>query len=329
MARVAGVSTVTVSRVINGMPLVRPETQMRVRKIIQELGYRPNAAARVMRTTVTETIGFVISNLTNRFTATIAQAAQQTLTSAGYLMVVASSNHDAKGEAELLSLLQQHRVDGIIAQLMDEENQRVHDIIKQSSIPFVIIDRDLPFPVDAIKCDHYDAMSAAIKYLISLGHQRIALVGPRRIVRPGRERVRAFADTMRAAGLELKPEWIRCDHQIYSYARQETLSLLTMSERPTALVSGCIEVLPGVLSAIQSVGLRVPQDLSLISADTDGPALLEFPPLTGIERDAAQMGVAAAEMMLGRLRHQHPPGREVNFPSRVVLQSSCDRPRTV
>jgi LacI family transcriptional regulator len=201
VARAAGVSTVTVSRVANAPSLVRPETRARVEQAMRELGYAPNAAAQSMRTKVSRTIGFMVPDLSNYPNAAVAKAAEATLADAGYYMLLTDSDHDPRREERFLRLLRARQVDGIILYLSNEDDPEVQATIQGLGVPVVVLDRKLPFAVDAVLSEHQAAMRATVKHLVAQGRRRLALLSLNLRVRPRRERARGFRAAVRAACL--------------------------------------------------------------------------------------------------------------------------------
>ena len=202
VAREAGVSTVTVSRVANAPELVKAATRERVEAAMRRLGYAPNAAAQSMRTNVSRTIGFLVPDLTNYPNAAVAKAAEATLAEAGYYMLLTDSDHDVAREARFLRLLRSRQVDGMILYLCDEDDPEVQATIGELDIPVVVLDRDLPLPLDTVFSEHQEAMRRTVAHLAAVGHRELGLLMPDLRIRPVRERARAFAEAVRAAGLD-------------------------------------------------------------------------------------------------------------------------------
>lgn len=329
VAREAGVAIVTVSRVINGSQYVKEETRHRVETAMKRLGYHPRASAQSMRTNVTRTIGFMLPDLTNLVNARIAQAAEETLSRAGYYMILGSSMFDVAREADFLKLLRNGRIDGLIIQLSDEGNADIHKLIGDSDVPIVVVDRDLPFDIDCVLSEHYESARKMTEHLIALGHKRIAIIASSFATRAGRERVRGFNDAMTEAGIEVAPEFVRHEHQVEEYGMREAYAMLSRPRRPTAIFAAGNQILYGVLQAIRTLGVRIPDDLSLVAADETDLSPLVEPPITVIHRDTAEIGRSAAELLLARLGNHLPDlPMKVMTRSEIVLRQSCAAPQT-
>jgi LacI family transcriptional regulator len=327
VARAAGVSLVTVSRVANDPARVQAETRERVLQAMRSLGYSPNVAARSMRTNLTRSIGFLTPELTSSTNAAVAQGAEQALSEAGYTMLVTSSNYRSERECAALDLLRTRRVDGIILYVSDEEDRAVVRAIEASEVPIVLLDRTLPVSADLVLSDHVSAMAEAVRYLAGLGHRRLALVQRDLRIRPVLERRRAFAQAATAAGLPP----VRIVQLPLRPLASVTLSrdLFVGADAPTALIVEGALLLRAVLQGLRSYALRVPKDRSVIGIDTMEVATLTTPETTSIVRNFEVIGRSAAELMLRRLAERDLAPQSVVVESQILLKGSCAAPPPV
>jgi len=318
VARAAGVSTVTVSRVANAPALVRLETRERVEQAMRELGYTPNAAAQSMRTNVSRTIGFMVPDLTNYPNAAVAKAAEATLADAGYYMLLTDSDHDPRREERFLRLLRARQVDGIILYLSDEDDPEVQATIKDLGVPVVVLDRTLPFAVDTVLSEHVTAIRATVSHLAKHGHRRLALITQDLRIRPMRQRVRGFRAAVRAAGLPAKEQRVaRADVSRVHVAIER---ILATSPRPDTLLVDGTRLLAATFEVLRSRGLRVPDDIEVLAIDTVEPLTAAMPELVGIERDFYEIGRRAARLMIDRLTGVLTgPPVTITLPSRPIL----------
>jgi LacI family transcriptional regulator len=329
VARRADVSNMTVSRVVTGNGYVSAKTRKRVEAAIEELGYQPNAAAKSMRTKSTQSIGFILPDLANTAHALVAQTAEGLLAQQGYRMILGSTGYSAEREAQFFSSSQQNTVDGVIAVITDETQTSIHDLIQKSRVPIVVLDRDLPFPVDTVYSEDRSCIRDVVQYLARLGHKRIALMTCPLKARPGRLRYQAFNEALEEMGLDPDPSLVRLRHQISSNGYQATLELLKTPRAPTALIVAADQLTFGALRAIKELGLRIPQDISLVGSDEGFISSVVNPPLTVIWRDMQQVGTHAANMLLARLADESQPALAATVRSEVILRQSCDRPPTL
>ncbi|QQP92784.1 LacI family DNA-binding transcriptional regulator (plasmid) [Skermanella sp. TT6] len=325
VAKAAGVSNITVSRVANGSGLVHPDTRLRVEEAMRSLGYLPNLAARAMRTNLTGTIGFLVPDLTNYPNAAVAQAAERRLAEAGFGMLLASSALNPVREAKALAALQTRQVDGVVLYVSDEADPELLTALRRFKTPLVVLDRTLPLnaEVDSVICDHATAMREVVRYLVQLGHRRIALLVPELRIRPVIERSTAFRTAAAEAGIAESCATVVQVSAATAAGSVPALTLLEGPTPPTAIIADGNRLLRGVILASRSLGRAMPADLSVIGIDTDDMALVCTPEITCIVRDFNEIGQLAADLMLRRLTTQAAAPQQVILPSQVVLRSSC------
>jgi LacI family transcriptional regulator len=329
VAREAGVSIGTVSRVINGHGRAGAATRQRVLDAVDRLGYRVNAIAQSMRRQATRTVALLVHDIGNPVFSTAARAAQGVLEEAGYMLVLASS--DAAGsEAASIRLLGQRRMDGIIGFPRDENDPATIAALREFDGALVLFDRTMDVEADMVLTDHAGGVARATSLLLDLGHRWIALVGSAAHLYPGRERIRGFLSAFKAHKVDPPPcSFVRADALDSDYAFRETSNLLFGSPRPTAIIAGGNQSLEGVIMAIKAAELSMPEEISLVSFDDSAVARVSVPPITVVVRDVPQMGRTGARMLLERLRlgRDHPQ-QKLLLPTQVVLRGSCARPQS-
>jgi LacI family transcriptional regulator len=330
VAREAGVSTVTVSRVVNDSPQVQPETRVRVERAMRDLGYLPNLAARSLRTSLTHTVGFLVPDLTSYPNAAVAQAAERRLAESGYALLLASSDYRAERELRVLEVLRARRVDGIVLHVCDEGHPALRSALAALDVPLVVLDRDLGAGLDRadhVLTDHEGAMAEAVRYLALLGHRRVALLLSDLPIRPVRERRRAFEVAAEAAGLAAAERPVVHLSPAAAGPVPEVVSLLDAPAAPTALIAEGSRLLRAVVRAAKALGRRVPADLSVVGIDAEDTAAAATPEITCVVGDFGAIGRTAAELMLHRLAGRPAAGpQRVLLPSAVVLKGSCAPP---
>ena len=322
VARAAGVSTVTVSRVANAPALVKAETRARVEQAMRELGYAPNAAAQSMRTKVSRTIGFMVPDLSNYPNAAVAKAAEATLADAGYYMLLTDSDHDPRREERFLRLLRARQVDGIILYLSNEDDPEVQATIQGLGVPVVVLDRKLPFAVDAVLSDHQAAMRATVMHLAARGRRRLALLSLNLRIRPRRERVRAFRAAVRAAGLAPDQQHVGLADAAAVHAAVERV--LDATPRPDTLLVDGSRLLAATFEILRRRRLAVPRQIAVIAIDAVEPLAAAMPEVIGIARDFAEIGRRGAQLMIDRLSGALTgPPVTVVLPSRPLLAEAA------
>jgi LacI family transcriptional regulator len=322
VARAAQVSTVTVSRVANAPSLVRPETRARVEQAMQELGYAPDAAAQSMRTKVSRTIGFMVPDLTNYPNAAVAKAAEATLANAGYYMLLTDSDHDPRREERFLRLLRARQVDGIMLYLSDEDDPEVQATIQGLDVPVVVLDRKLPFAVDTVFSEHQAAIRATVSHLAAHGRRRLVFLSLNLRIRPRRQRMRAFRAAVRAASLA--PDEQRVVGADVTAMHVAVERVLDATPRPDALLIDGSRLLTPAFEILRRRGLAVPREIAVIAIDPVEPLAAAMPEMIAIERDFAEIGRRAAQLMIDRLTGALTgPPVTIVLPSRSLLAEAA------
>jgi LacI family transcriptional regulator len=324
VARAAGVSLGTASRVLNGHKSVSPDMRGRVERAILDLGYRPDAVAQSMRRGATQTIGIVIRDITVPVLAGFVKSVQDVLYEAGYTLIIAGSEDRPDRELDILEVLSRRRVDGLIMTTASERDVLLLEAREAVHMPVVLLDRESPAGFDAVVVAHREGTRRAVSHLLELGHRRIALLTGSETVRPAAERVLGYQDAFRERGLELDPELIRARSFTADYAYLESSALFGQRAPPSAIIAGGIAMLPGVLRAVRAYSLRIPEDIAVVGGSDSDLAELATPPITVVRWSYAELGKAAAQLLLDRIQGgPEAPPRRIKFPTELVIRSSC------
>lgn len=328
VARVAGVSLGTASRVINGLDNVALELRSSVEHAIASLGYRPNPQARSIRSGATRSMGIVISDIGIPTLAAFVRAAQTELQAAGYSVLIGCHDHAPARELDLLRFMDGRGVDGLIISTCAGASTELDDIRARLGIPLVLYDRSTPETADVVCIDHREAMRAATNYLLDLGHRRVGLITGLRRLYPAKARLEGYADAHADHGYKVDRSLIRAESFAASAAQTQTAVLLDAPNRPTALILGGVDFLPGALQAIRDRGLALPRDLSLIASSDSDLASLATPPITVLSWNFADAGRHCAQVLLARLANGAAAARQqISFKATLVRRASCSPPR--
>ena len=300
VARQAGVSVGTVSRVINHKA-VSPEMVATVNKAMREMGYTPNAVAQSMRTKTTHTVALVVNDISNPLFSSIAKGAEQILREKNYSLFIANTENNPLREKLIIQSLVQRRVDGLMIAVADETSAETNSILGSVDFPVTLLDREINLSMDSVCDEHALGMKKAVRYLFDLGHKDIALITGSDNVRPGRERATGFREALRERGLDVMDIWLRQGRADSLFGFAQAREILSSQPRPTALIAGGNQILSGVLRAVRQLELRITEDLSLISCDDIDLTVLMNPPITVIARDIERIGGVAAELLLRRM----------------------------
>ena len=323
VARAAGVSVGTVSRVLNGNAKVRAVLRDKVQTAIKDLGYAPNAVAQSMRIQSTHTIGCVIREINLSALAAFVRAAHDVLDEAGFSLLLSNSEGRRERERELLARLSGRRADGIMIGPYSPVTEEFDSFLHRLNVPIVLIDRDLPSWADAVMTDHAKGVRDATEHLLNLGHRRIAIITGSPTLYPARERIRGYEEALRSRDLEPDPSLIEASSFLPDKGFRYTSSVLASKCPPTAIIAGGIGMLPGVLQAIRVRGLRIPADISVVGAGDSELSELHTPPISIQRWDQAEIGRFAANLLLDRIRGRaDAEPRHVLLPNEFVARQS-------
>jgi DNA-binding LacI/PurR family transcriptional regulator len=320
VARQAGVSHQTVSRVINGSEDVTPETRERVESAIAELGYRPNAIARSMARGQTRTLACISPNLTDYTFASIIEGAEAEARRMGYFLL-SSSAADAEGFAALVEELVGHRrVDGLLVMnpYADERYQMIPD-----DFPVVFVGaRARSESICSVCLDDEAVAYEATRYLVGCGHERIGMITGPMAEDCSMDRMIGFQKALEEAGLLFQPELLIEGDWSASSGHAALMQLSANGDLPGALFVQNDRMAMGVLRAARDLGISVPQQLSVIGVD-DMPLTQHFdPPLTTMRQDMPRIGCEAARILIRTIQGAVSPQCQMKLPAELVVRQS-------
>lgn len=317
VARQAGVSPITVSRVIRNHPSVRPATAERVRQVIDELGYIPNAAARGLKQSRSGLIALVVTNLTSPFFADVARGADDATREAGLTLLLINSNDEPEHESAILRVIGEHRVDGIVLVPSPKAAESIAGKIP-STMPLVLFDWKAPgVEADIVRCDVRSAARDLTAHLIEQGHRRLAFVGGLPGLPPWGDRVAGYRDALDAAGIPFDDQMIVDGHFRTVDGVSAVETLLALEERPTAIIAANAQVSLGVLEAISAHRISVPEEIEIATMDDPLPITSFWQRLPCVVQPGYEMGKAAVKLLIARLEDNSPnkEARELIFPA--------------
>ena len=326
VARRAGVSSVTVSRVLNGASNVNVDTRAKVEQAIKDLGYLPNLAARSLRSRQTSTIALIVSDITNAFWTTVARGVEDAAQAQGYSVLLGNSDESLSKQAGYVNAVLQQRVDGVIIAPYDSDARNLQPF-RELKTPVVILDRRVDgWEGDTVRSDSLSGAYVLTRHLLSLGHRKIAIISGPANTSTAEERVAGYCLALEEAGVAIDLRMIRRGEYRARSGCALIGELFEEQLNPTAVVAANNALAMGVLEGLQSRGLKVPRDVALVSFDDLPDLAAFFPFLTVVVQPAYDMGFSAAQLLLDRINKSGAMApREVVFPSRLVLRYSCGR----
>lgn len=328
VAKRAGLSVASVSRVLNDSKPVSSKTRDRVMRAASALDYSIDRRARALRRQKSGTIGLVVSDAENPFFAQILHAIEEVAYTSKHDLFFCNSNEDP--ERERLHLLSMHaqRIDGIILLPVGADVSSLPAFLGRDT-PLVCLDRRLPGAnFDLAILDNFAGSELAVRHLVEAGHERIGIVTAHDQTVTV-ERISGFRDALAASGLDVRPEYVRrgTDAREQSGYAQST-ALLDLKTPPTAIFATNPLLALGALRALRDRGLRVPHDVSLIGFDDPLYAGLLDPPLTTIAQPTTELGRRAAELLLDRVvRGYVGEPRNIILPPKLEIRASVAAPK--
>ena len=328
VAKHAGVSAMTVSRVLNNYGYVKEETRERVDKAIAELGFVPNALARSLRFKRTNTLALILTDITNPFFTTIARSVEDAASEKGFNVMFCNTDESQAKETEYLNVLLQKQVDGVLLVPATSNTESI-SLLQERSVPVVVIDRRIPdMQVDTVRCDSELGAYQLTKYLLDLSHRQIAILGGTETVSTSVDRITGYQRAFAEANLEYSQDMVRYGQFTSQSGYDVTQELLNLERPPTAFVATNNFIAIGAYRALQEAGLQVPHDVSLVAFD-DIPAALVFNPfLTVVGQPAHEIGRQATNLLLSRLNggNTNPP-QEIILPLTMTIRQSSGPPK--
>jgi DNA-binding LacI/PurR family transcriptional regulator len=326
VARLAGVSTATVSRALNGTGQIAPATRTAIEAAVEQLGYRPNTIARSLVTKSTQTIAFLLPDITNPFYAALASSIQRLADKRDHLMLLCTTESDPEQEEKYLNHLRAKQVDGALVDGLVLPPDRIARFVAEG-FPIVCLDRDIDSPaVPLVQVDNRLGARIATEHLLSLGHTRIAHITGARL-RISEERVAGYREALADAGIAPDPRLVAVGSFSEEGGYEATRALLESGTEFTALFAANDLSAVGALNAISTSGRRVPDDISVVGFDDVPLAAFTAPPLTTIHQPAEEIAQQATEILFGLVHGRKVRRLRYLLEPRLVVRASTAPPR--
>jgi LacI family transcriptional regulator len=323
VARHAGVSVATVSRVLNSSGPVREETRLRIGAVAKRLGYRPNSAARTLKTRKTSTLGVLLPDLFGEFFSEVIRGIDQTAQREGYQLLLSSSHGDV-GQIEAAMRAMSGRVDGLIV-MSPAVDARSLATNLPSALPVVLLNcRVEGDSFVSVNIDNFGGARDVVQHLIGLGHRGIAMIQGAPGNHDSDERLRGYREALQAAGIAVETRLIIpgdfTEAAGYLAARQ----ILDMQPRPSAVFAANDAMAIGALSAMRDAGISVPDEVAVVGFDDIPIARYLSPPLTSVHTAIDGLGARAVEILCTLLRKEGDPQpiHEI-LPTQLAIRRSC------
>ena len=326
VAREAGVSMATVSRVVNNNPNVKPQTRKKVHEAIERLGYRPNAVARGLASKKTTTVGVVIPDISNANFAEVARGIEDIANMYHYNIILTNADKRKEKEIRVVNTLLEKQVDGLLfmgGAVTDDHREA----FKTSNVPIVLCgttDEQNAYP--SVDIDHEAAAFDAVNLLIQEGHRNIAMIsGTLQDPATGYARFQGYRKALEKAGIPYREDYVRVGNYKYESGIEATQYFLSLPERPTAIFAANDEMAIGAIHCIQDAGLKVPEDISVIGLDNSRMSSMVRPLLTTVAQPMYDIGAVAMRLLTKLMKKEHVESAKVTLPHEVVVRNSVRR----
>ncbi|MCR8845671.1 catabolite control protein A [Paenibacillus sp. SC116] len=323
VAREAGVSMATVSRVVNNNPNVKPQTRKKVFEAIERLGYRPNAVARGLASKKTTTVGVVIPDISNSIFAEIARGIEDIANMYHYNIILCNADKKKEKEIRVINTLLEKQVDGLLFMggVITEDHIQA---FRTASVPIVLCaTKDENGIMPSVDIDHEAAAFDAVNTLIRHGHREIAMIsGTLQDPANGYARFQGYKRALERAGIEYKEDMVRIGNYRYESGVEAMQYFLGLKKRPTAIFSATDEMAIGAIHSIQDGGLKVPDDFSIISVDNIRMASMVRPQLTTVAQPMYDIGAVAMRLLTKLMKKENVEQSQVILQHEIIHRLS-------
>ncbi|GHI00710.1 LacI family DNA-binding transcriptional regulator [Neobacillus kokaensis] len=329
VARLANVAPSTVSRVIADSPRISEETKQKVKDAMEQLGYHPNLNARNLASKSTQTIGLVMPSskdvgFQNPFFPTVLQGISEGAQEKNYALHMTTGKSEKEILEAVIHMVQGRRVDGVVLLTSRVEDQVV-SYLRTRKFPFVLIGK--PYKdieeITHVDNDNVRAMKEATDYLIQLGHQQIAFIGGTKELIVTVDRQDGYEKALQEADIPVKGEYIVHEEFLREGGQEAVRELMALKKPPTALVVADDFMALGVLNTLDELGIRVPDDISIVSFNNVLLAEMAKPPLTSVDINIFELGYQASKNLIQLVENEKEPTKRLIISHRLVERSSC------
>ncbi len=322
VARRAGVSIATVSRVINDLPHVTPGIRRKVQRAIKDLNFQPSRAAQRLRAKRSRVIGLIISDVQNPFFTSVARAIEDLTSRRGYSLILCNTDEETDKERQYIDVMRAEEVAGVIIAATLEKNAHVSRLVDEG-IPVVALDRCIQDRrVDSILTANAEGACEAVSYLIRLGHRRIGIINLPLERTSGHERYEGYLRAFRKHRLRVRKAWMRAGDGKEESGYKCAESLLTVRPSLTALFVANNLMTLGAVGALYHHGVAIPQQMSIVGFDDMPAAPLLRTPLTVVAQPTVELGRQAAELLLERIESTNRPVTHLQLKPTLIVRTS-------
>jgi LacI family transcriptional regulator len=326
IANKANVSHMTVSRVFNNPELVSKKTKEKIIKISKELDYRPNLIAKSMRTNKTNTIGLILPNIINPFFPEIVKGVDDYCKKNHYGIIMVNKEDDYKDKIRTLEILLERKIDGIlmIPYGTSGSEKLINDTTMNRKIPMVLIDRYISeINCSYVSSDNFSVAYNATKYLIKMGHNKIAVISQPRTISIFYDRLQGYKQALKSNNITPNKNYIKEYKESIENGYTAAKEILTDNQDITAILTMCDFMAFGVYKYCKENKIDIPNNLSIISIDDIFASALLTPPLTTMAQQKYKMGYTAAKILIDSIKENKLPKKQITLDTILVERESC------
>ena len=303
IARQLGVNVSTVSRALRGLDGVSPELRQQIEQLAEEGGYRPNPFAVSLRYDTTHTIGIIVPDVAYNHNAHIVKSIEAEARKAGYMCIITDSNDQSENEKDCVELLVNMHVEGIIICLSQDTIDFSHlERLKRAHIPVVLFDRVADVGISSVIINDAASARVATDCLIKGGARRIAFLGGPNQMKQNTDRKHGYLEALRQHNIPIRTELVKCHHISFNSGLTDTLELLSLPEPPDAILASHGLLAISALQAIESHGLRIPDDIAVIAYMTDWVSEMSHPRVSFMKQNLKEIGIKAFHLLLDQMK---------------------------
>ena len=323
VAKLAGVSSATVSRYINSVGFISEDIKKRIAIVIDELNYQPNLIARSLKMRNSNTIGFIFPDIENTFFISLIKKAEEVAFESGYTVILCNTQNNPEKEKLYIRALKGKMVDGFIIITSFKSKEYLEKALKGEKVVF--LDRDVGMNETVVKLDNARGIEMAVDYLTGLGHRKIGYINVKPDITIGIERLEGYNTGLKKAGIPYDQNLVKFSGFSIESSYEKTKELFSQKTQPTALIPISNRVTIGALRALKDLKIKIPDDVSVVGFDDITTADLLTPPLTVIEQPAYDFGEEGIKILIEKINGTDNGIRIINLEPEIVIRESCKK----
>ncbi|MBT3176770.1 MAG: LacI family DNA-binding transcriptional regulator [Desulfobacula sp.] len=329
LARHLKVSTTTISNALNGKPGVGKKARKKILQMAKEMGYQPNYFAKGLVSKQSHAIGLTIANIADPFSAELARGVYEKANELGYTMMLFNTNYDIENEAKSIEILKSKGVDGIILTTVTQDDPNI-DSLNEIQMPYVLVNRLILNPkkanrIDSVSVDDYGSFYKAAKHLCRLGHKNIAVIAGDMDVSTAIALTQGANDAFAEYGVTIPPDlFIECGFS-REKAYQAAKAIFLKNKQPSAILIQGDNMAIGVREAAYEIGIKIPEDLSIVGLDDISISSLAGIELTTIAQNQYKMGATGVQLLIDKIKSEDSSGgsRKIVLESDLIIRKTC------